>query len=165
MQIFRRSKIQMILMALITIIMFIAGFALIYNTSVDSTGDISLGSRIIMVSLIPGLFLILNNIKRQYQQRIKVEREQISCIDKHNITVIRYKEVDVIGYTGIKWIPIFDALTIYDGTQKIYIDFTFPHYKSLWLEILTNINLIHPEIKINKQILERLKVDENLSPI
>ena len=149
---YTRSKLQMILMGLFVICMWCINFYLV-------------DSRVLIITTTPVFATALVIVNKQYKQKVKIDNANIMCIEPNKSTTILYREIYQIKYVGIRWIPLFDRISVRGGAKTIYIDSTYIAYKDSWLKLLINLKAVQPHFKIDRRILQRLKVDENLQPI
>ena len=161
---YQRGKKHIFFMVLF--ILFAWGICLLLlGRDAIGPNKLDLPTRIMMIGTAVPMTLALFNIKKQSQQKVSISSERIKCRQPNDAVIIRYDKIIKIKYLGVRWFPLFDQLSIHSGDEVIYIDSTYTEYREMWLEILKNLKAIRPHFKIDRRILRRLKVDENLQPI
>lgn len=153
MVIYRKSKLKITMLMLTCALVMTIGMGVLICIAIDA--NFKSASLVMLVNCIIFTVSCFIKIKPQYQQTLIVENKLI-FVDKIR-TCISFENIESIAYSGCKFVPMSEYISIKTATKVIYVDYNFNNYLLVWRDILFKCKEKNPELQVDPKLLKRIK--------
>ncbi|MBE6903823.1 MAG: hypothetical protein E7480_04355 [Ruminococcaceae bacterium] len=152
---YKKSTVKVVLLLITCCLIVLCGGIACYMIKQNSKHSTFGGFGAIMVAYIVFFISAFLKIKAQFTQTIELN-DKIVFYDSGSELFIQYSEIEKLSYSGTKFVPMSEIMTIHSKDKKIYIDFNFLEYRKIWAEIINECQKRNIDCKIDDKLIMRV---------